>query len=91
MGKPCAVTGSQFRATAAVLVVNLQGLNVRASACTVIVMPSTVGIRATPPKHRYDLKAQNSLSFSALTLRHVYIIHSPANSVQVGLIFKLTH
>lgn len=85
------MTGSQLLATAAVLVVNLQGSNVCASPRTVIVLPTTVWISATPPKHRKYLEFQNSLSCGACTLRHVYVVHLPANSVKVGRTFKLTH
>ena len=71
---------------AAGLVVNLQGSNVCASDRTVIVMPTTVGTRATSPELCLNLGGQNSLSFSALILRHVYIIHSAG----MHSYFKLT-
>jgi hypothetical protein len=53
--KPCIETGSTGFATSAVLMIELQGSNVVASTRAVIVMPTTVGTRATPPERFYVL------------------------------------
>jgi hypothetical protein len=79
--KPNAMTGSQLQATAAAPVVNLQGANVCAPSRAVVVMPTTVGFVATITERRHDLSAQVPLSYSALTLSHVYNIHSRASRV----------
>jgi hypothetical protein len=76
MGKTYTMAGSQFRATTASHMVDLQGSNVCASPRAVIVVPATAGIAATFSELRHDLGAQFPLSYSALTLSHVYIIHS---------------
>jgi hypothetical protein len=74
MGKPYAMAGSQLRATTAAHMVILQGTSVCASVRAVIVMPMTVGIFATPSELLQNLETQVPLSYSALTLRHVYKI-----------------
>src|ERR1035437_8270082 len=74
MGQPYAMASSQFRATTAAHVVNLQGSNVRAPLCTVSVMPTTVGIATALSERRHDLATQYPLPYGALTLSHVYII-----------------
>jgi hypothetical protein len=82
VGKTYAMTGPQLHAATAAHVVNLQGSNVRASPRTVIVVPTTVGVAATPTELRHDLATQVPLSYRTLTFSHVYIIHSPVSSVE---------
>ncbi len=81
MGKAHTMAGSQFRATTASHMVDLQGSNVRASPRAVIVAPATAGIAATFSEPRHDLGTQFPLSYSALTLSHVYTIHSSVSDV----------
>jgi hypothetical protein len=77
MGKTYTMAGSQFRATTASHMVNLQGSNVCASPRTVVVVPTTIGITATFSELRHDLATQFTLLYSAPALSHVYIIRSP--------------
>jgi len=81
MGKTHTMAGSQFRATTASHMVDLQGSNVCASPRTVVVVPTTTGITATFSELRHDLATQFTLSDGALTLSHVYTIHSSVQDV----------
>jgi len=71
VGKAYTMTGPQLHAAIAAHVVNLQGSNVRASPRAVIVVPTTVGVVATPTELRHDLATQVPLSYRTLTLSHV--------------------